>query len=96
MMAKTPKRIQIKPAMVDVGRGLQPATVPYPTVVGGRRRVLPTEGAEVSLDGAEGSYWQRRINEKSVVVVEPGKPVDQPKPADQPKADRISKKVDEQ
>jgi len=89
-MAKTPKRIQIKPAMVDVGRGLQPAMVPYPTAVGGRRRVLPAEGAEVSLEGADGSYWQRRLNEGSVVLVEPGKPVGPPK------ADRSSKKGDEQ
>jgi hypothetical protein len=90
MMAKTPKRIQIKPAMVDVGRGLQPATVPFPSAVGGRRRVLPPEGAEVSLEGADGSYWQRRINEKSVVVVESGKP------AVSPKADRTTTKGDEQ
>jgi hypothetical protein len=90
MMAKTPKRIQIKPAMVEVGRGLQLATVPYPSAVGGRRRVLPSEGAEVSLEGAEGSYWQRRINEKSVVVVESGKP------AESPKADRSTRKGDEQ
>jgi hypothetical protein len=59
-------------------------------VVGGRRRVLSPDGAEVSLEGAEGSYWQRRINEKSVVVVEPGKP------ADPPKAERSSKKGDDQ
>jgi len=89
MAAKTPKRIFIKPAMVDVGGVQRLAAIPYPTVVGGRRRVLSPDGAEVSLDGAEGSYWQRRINEKSVVVVEPGKP------ADPPKAER-SKKGDEQ
>lgn len=70
-MAKTPKRIQIKPAMVDVGRGPQLATVPYPVAVGGRRRVLPPDGATVSFEGAAGSYWQRRINEGSVVRVEP-------------------------
>lgn len=71
-MAKTtPKRIQIKPATVDVGRGPQLATVPYPPSVGGRRRVLPPEGDTVSLEGAAGSYWQRRINEGSVVLVEP-------------------------
>ena len=88
-MDKQPKRIFIKPALVDVGRGMQSATIPFPTSVGGRRRVLPPEGAEVSLDGADGSYWQRRINEKSVVVVEQGKP------ADLSKAER-SKKGDEQ
>jgi len=86
-MAKTPpKRIQIKPMMVDAGRGPQLATIPYPSIVGGRRRVLPPEGAEVSLDGADGSYWQRMINNKSVEVVEPGKP------DESPKADRSSKK----
>jgi len=90
MAAKTPKRIFIKPAMVDVGGVQRLATIPYPTVVGGRRRVLSPDGAEVSLDGAEGSYWQRRINEKSVVVVEPGKP------AEPTKAERSSKKGDEQ
>jgi len=75
-MAKTPKRIQIqiKPAMTDVGKGPQLAQVPYPTAVGGRRRVLPPEGDTVSLEGAAGSYWQRRINEGSVVKVEPSKP----------------------
>lgn len=72
-MAKTPKRIHIKPATVDVGRGPQLATVPYPTVIGGRRRVLPPEGDTVSLEGAAGSYWQRRINEGSVEKVEPPK-----------------------
>jgi len=73
MAAKTPKRIFIKPAMVDVGRGPQLAMIPYPTMVGGRRRVLPPEGAEVPVEGAEGSYWQRRINERprTVEVVEP-------------------------
>jgi len=70
-MAKIPKRIHIKPATVNVGRGPQLATVPYPSVVGGRRRVLPPAGDTVSLDGAAGSYWQRRINEGSVVKVEP-------------------------
>lgn len=70
-MAKTPQRIQIKPAVTDVGKGPQLATVPYPTTVGGRRRVLPPEGDTVSLEGAAGSYWQRRINEGSVVKVEP-------------------------
>lgn len=88
-MAITPKRIQIKPAMVDVGRGLQLATVPYPTTGGVRRRVLPPDGAEVSLEGAAGSYWQRRINEKSVVVVEPAKT---PEPA---KAERSKKGNDQ-
>lgn len=73
-MAKTPKRIHIKPATTDVGKGPQLATVPYPTAVGGRRRVLPPDGAEVSCEGAAWSYWQRRINEKSVVVVEPAEP----------------------
>jgi len=72
-MAKTPKRIQIKPAMVDAGRGPQPAMVPYPPARSGRTRVLPSDGAEVSVDGADGSYWQRRINEGSVVVVESAK-----------------------
>ena len=88
-MAKTPNRIQIKPAMVDVGRGPQPATVPYPPARSGRTRVLPPEGAEVSVEGADGSYWQRRINEKSVEVVEPGKP------EESPKADRSGKKGSE-
>lgn len=73
MMAKVPQRIQIKPATVDVGRGPQLATVPYPQVAGGRGRVLPPEGDTVSLEGAAGSYWQRRINEGSVVKVEPAK-----------------------
>lgn len=81
-MTKTPQRIQIKPATVDVGRGPQPAMVPYPTVVGGRRRVLPPEGDTVSLEGAAGSYWQRRINEGSVVRVDP-----EPKPATRKKGD---------
>lgn len=73
-MAKTPKRIQIKPALTNVGKGPQLTAVPYPNSVGGRRRVLPPEGDTVSLEGAAGSYWQRRINEGSVVVVEPSKP----------------------
>lgn len=83
MMAKTPpKQIQIKPATIDVGRGPQLATVPYPPSAGRRRRVLPPAGDTVSLDGAAGSYWQRRINEGSVVKVEP-----EPKPATRKKGD---------
>lgn len=81
-MAKTPKRIQIKPATVDVGKGPQLATVPYPTTAGGRRRVLPPEGDTVSLEGAAGSYWQRRINEGSIEKVEP-----EPKPATRKKGE---------
>lgn len=69
MASKKPKRIRIKPATVDVGRGPQPAMVPYPAGV--RRGVLPPDGDTVALDGAAGAYWQRRINEGSVVVVEP-------------------------
>lgn len=67
-MPKTPKTIRIKPATVDVGRGSQLATVPYPTVIGGKRRVLPPKGDTVSLEGASGGYWLRRINEGSVVI----------------------------
>ncbi len=74
-MAKVPQRIQIKPAVVDVGKGPQSAVVPYPPVAGGRTRVLPPEGDTVLFEGAAGSYWQRRINEGSVVRVEPPKPV---------------------
>lgn len=70
-MAKAPKRIFIKPKMVDVGRGPQLATIPYPTVVGGRRKLLKSEGDTVSMDGASGSYWTRRINEGSVEEVDP-------------------------
>lgn len=81
-MAKTPQRIHIKPAVTDVGRGPQLAKVPYPTTVGGRRRVLPPEGDTVSLEGAAGSYWQRRINEGAVVKVEP-----ESKPATRKKGD---------
>jgi hypothetical protein len=86
MAVKTPKRIFIKPAMVDCGRGPQLAMIPFPTAVAGRRRVLPPEGAEVSLDGGEGSYWRRRLGEDppSVVVVDPTKPAE-------PKAERIKK-----
>jgi hypothetical protein len=74
-MAKTPKRIRIKPAIVDVGRGPQPAAVPYPPVAGARTRVLPPEGDMVLFEGAAGSYWQRRINEGSVEMVEQSQPV---------------------
>jgi hypothetical protein len=73
-MAKAPQRIQIKPAIVDVGRGPQPAAVTYPPVAGTRTRVLPPEGDTVLFEGAAGSYWQRRITEGSVVKVDPSQP----------------------
>jgi hypothetical protein len=83
MKAKTPQRIQIKPGMVDVGRGEQLATVPYPPAPGTRRKVLPPEGDTITLAGAAGSYWQRRINEKSVVVVEPTKAAERSRKGDE-------------
>lgn len=39
---------------------------------------LPPEGALVSLDGVEGKYWRRRINDGSVIVVEPKKEIKKP------------------
>lgn len=84
-MAKTPKRIFIKPMMVDCGRGPQAATVPYPRVVGGRLKVLPAEGETVSMEGTSGSYWTRRINEGSVEQVEQPKRVQPKQPADRKK-----------
>jgi len=75
MMAKAPQRIQIKPAIVDVGKGPQPAAVPYPPVAGAPARVLPPEGDTVLFEGAAGAYWRRRINEGSVVKVDPSKQV---------------------
>jgi len=74
-MAKVPQRIQIKPAIVDVGRGKQTAMVPYPPVAGAPTRVLPPEGDTVLFEGAAASYWQRRINEGSVEKVDPSKQV---------------------
>jgi len=74
-MAKVPQRIQIKPAIVDVGRGKQTAMVPYPPVAGAPTRVLPPEGDTVLFEGAAASYWQRRINEGSVEKVELSQPV---------------------
>jgi len=72
-MAKTPKRIFIRPKMVDAGRGPQTATIPYPPVAGGRLKVLLAEGDTVSMDGTSGSYWTRRIIEGSVEKVEQAK-----------------------
>jgi hypothetical protein len=72
-MPRVPERIFIRPKMVDVGRGPQPATVPYPPVASGRRKVLPPEGDTVSMEGTSGSYWTRRINEGSVEKAEPPK-----------------------
>ena len=83
---KTPKRMFIKPKMVDAGRGPQPATIPYPPVAGGRRKVLRAEGETVSMDGTSGSYWTRRINEGSVEQADKPK-VAAPKPADRSKKD---------
>lgn len=76
-MAKAPDRIYIRPRMVDAGRGLQLATIPYRTVVGGRWKVLPPEGDWVTLD----SYWTRRINDGEVERVEPPKTQDSKQPA---------------
>lgn len=75
MMAKAPKRIHVKPATVDVGRGKQTALVPYPPAAGMPTRVLPPEGDTVLFEGAAGAYWRRRINEGSVEEVEPSQPV---------------------
>ena len=78
-MARAPERIFIKPATVNpVGRGARLANVPYPPTAGTPRKVLPPEGATVTMEGAAGSYWQRRINEGSVEKVEPPQ-VEQPK-----------------
>ena len=77
-MAKTPKTMFIRPKMVDAGRGLELATVPFPRVPGGRKKLLPPEGATVAMDGTSGSYWTRRINEGSVEVAKPTSP-EQPK-----------------
>ncbi len=74
-MAKAPQRIQIKPAFVDVGRGPQLATVPYPPVSGTPTRVLQPEGDAVLFEGAARSYWQRRLNEGSVELADPSKQV---------------------
>jgi hypothetical protein len=84
MMARVPERIFIKPKEVDAGRGPQLATVPYPPVAGGRRRLLPPEGDWVSMEGTSGSFWTRRINEGSVEKAEP--PKAEPPPAE-PKAE---------
>jgi hypothetical protein len=85
-MARVPERIFIRPKMVDVGRGPQPATVPYPPVASGRRKVLPPEGDTVSMEGTSGegtsgSYWTRRINEGSVEKAEPPKAPEPKQPA---------------
>lgn len=80
-MARVPERIFIKPKMVDAGRGSQLATVPYPPVAGGRRKVLPPEGDTVSMEGTSGSYWTRRINEGSVEQAEPPKAPEPKQPA---------------
>jgi hypothetical protein len=88
MMAKETKRVQIKPATKDVGRGcLEQLTVPYPTAVGRRGKILPPEGATVSLEGTDGSYWQRRITEGSVIVVEPEPVEPEPTKTDRKKGD---------
>lgn len=34
---------------------------------------MPAEGAEVSLDGEDGKYWRRRLNDGSLVVATPTK-----------------------
>lgn len=86
-MAKTPQRIFIKPKMVEAGRGPQPATVPYPPVAGGRRKVLRPDGDTVSMEGTSGSYWTRRINEGSVEKAEAPR-TEQPKPAERSKKDK--------
>ena len=56
----------IKPAMVDVGRGKEPARVPFRRP-NGQIFVLPTEGATVTTLGPEGAFWARRLAEGSVV-----------------------------
>ena len=60
-------RVKIKPKMVDVGRGPEPARIPYRE--GGVTKVLPHDGLEVDMGGASGSYWRRRLNEGSVEMV---------------------------
>jgi hypothetical protein len=85
MMARVPERIFIKPSEVDVGRGRQLATVPYPPTGTGRRRVLPPEGDWVTMAGTAGSYWTRRLNERSVERAEPPKAeAAKPEPPAQP------------
>ena len=57
----------IKPKMVNVNGVPRLATIPYRE--GGVLRVLPPEGAKVSMVGAAGSFWRRRISEGGCEIV---------------------------
>lgn len=61
----------IRPLMTDVGRGPEIHQLSYPRRGAKKPWRLPPEGATVPWNGAEGHFWQRRLNEKAVEIVEP-------------------------
>lgn len=66
---KAPKRMFIRPKLVDVGRGPEPAVLTFQRSKGRWVRVSP-EGGLVIWEGREKRFWQRRIKEGAAEIVE--------------------------
>lgn len=65
----------IRPKIVDVGFGPQPARLQFKRSTGIYE--LPERGARVPWDGVEGNFWRRRVAEGGAEIVEPER---KPKP----------------
>jgi hypothetical protein len=64
-MSKRPDTMHIKPAIVDVGRGPEPAVLEFRRQ--GKWWRLPFKGATVPAKGPEGRHWKARVSEGSAV-----------------------------
>jgi hypothetical protein len=82
---KAPERKFIRPLMVDVGRGEEPAVLKFKRGPG-NVVLVPKEGLSVIWEGREGRFWRRRVDEGAAEIAEPPG-------GDEPKAHRRADKT---